>query len=543
MIGDMARRLSSPVIVGRDEELDRLRAAVARGSTGETEAVVVGGEAGVGKSRLVEELARGAESRGMLVVTGGCSALSDMPLPYAPVVAIVEALVRDVDDPELGRLLRDTGPDLARIDPGLTGRLANAVPVPMPEAMITARVFGAVRTLIERRVGERSLLVVFEDLHWADPASLDLIGYLIRSRGWPGAIVATYRSDELHRRHPLVPWLAEIARVPFMERIELRRLDRNDVEAQVGAILGRAPDAALVDELVRRADGNAFFTEELLAAVRADGTIPRATGVQQLLLARIAGLPDLARSTVEAMSVAGAPGDAVVLARVLDLPERDVEASMRAALDAQVLMEGDDGRGPAFRHALLQEAVYDSLLPTERRRYHLGFARELQAAPEPGKPVRLADVVHHSLAANDLPTAFRASIGAGEAASAAGAFVDAAQHLDRALQLFDVVPDASDVVAGGRSGLLWLAATATRYAGDPARSVGLWRRPSPPCRRTRRRLSGQRSSSASRSTPTRRSRTTSRSHRPRRRTSCSQARSPRGCEPSRSPTWPATCTP
>ena len=132
---------------------------------------------------------------------------------------------------------------------------------------------------------------MFEDLHWADPASLDLIGYLIRSRGWPGAIVATYRSDELHRRHPLVPWLAEIARVPFVERIELRRLDRSDVEAQVGAILGRAPDAALVDELLRRADGNAFFTEELLAAARVDGTIPRATGVQQLLLARIAGLP------------------------------------------------------------------------------------------------------------------------------------------------------------------------------------------------------------------------------------------------------------
>ena len=147
---------------------------------------------------------------------------------------------------------------------------------------------------------------------------------------------------------------------------------------------------------------------------------------------------------------------------------------MRVALDAQVLMEADDGRGPVFRHALMQEAVYDSLLPTERRRHHLGFARELEAAAEPGKPVRFAEIVHHSLAANDLPTAFRASIGAGVAASAAGAFVDAAQHLDRAVQLFDVVPGASDLVDGGRSGLLRLAAEATRYAGDPARSVGLW---------------------------------------------------------------------
>ena len=281
----------------------------------------------MGKTRLVEELARGAESSGMLVATGGCSALADAPLPYGPVVAVVDAFVGLRRRSELERLLGDAGPDLARIDPALTDRLANAVPVPMPASMIAARVFSAVRTLIERRARDRALLVVFEDLHWADPASLDLIGYLIRNRGWPGAIVATYRSDELHRRHPLVPWLAEIARVPFVERIELRRLDRSDVEAQVGAILGRTPDAALVDELVRRADGNARSSRRSCSPpCSRTGRSRGPPASSQPLLARIASLPDIARvRRSRRCAVAGSPGDAVVSPGCSACPSADVE--------------------------------------------------------------------------------------------------------------------------------------------------------------------------------------------------------------------------
>ncbi len=480
MIGVMARRISSPVIVGRDAELEQLRAAVARGTSGDTPTVVISGEAGVGKSRLVAELAAARAELGVRVVVGGCPAVVDTPIPYAPVVAVVEALLRDTDDGDVTVLLDGIGPDLVRLVPGIASRLADARPVNVPDAMIPGRVFDAVRTLLERASRELPLVVVFEDLHWADPASLDLIGYLARSGGWPGAIVVTYRSDELHRRHPLLPWIAEMVRVPTVERIELERLEPSDIEAQVSAILGAAPERALTDELVRRGGGNAFLTEELLASRAADGRIPRTTGVTQVLLARVDALPDGARPVVDALSVSGAPADTTTLAAVLEAPEREVEAAIRTALEAQVLAAADDGTSYGFRHALLQEAVYDDLLPGERRRYHLGFVRALQAgidrqaADRPPSAARLAQVVHHALAADDLVTALRASVAAGTAAMSAGAFVDASKHLERAVQLSEAVPDPAAIVDGGRPELLRLAAEAASFSTDPARALRLW---------------------------------------------------------------------
>ena len=480
MIGDMARRLSSPMVVGRDDELNRLRAVVARGSAGETEAVVVSGEAGVGKTRLVEELVLGAESSGMLVATGGCSALADAQLPYGPVVAVVDALVGEVDDSELERLLGDAGPDLARIDPALTDRLANAVPVPMPASMIAARVFSAVRTLIERRARDS--------------------GAPRRVRGSPLGRSGIARPDRLsdpqsrlagrHRRHlsqrraaPSTPARAvaggDRARsVRGADRAPASRPERRRGPGRRDP--GADADAALVDELVRRADGNAFFTEELLAAVQSDGTIPRATGVQQLLLARIAALPDAHGRRSRRCRFAGSPGDAA-LAPGLGIPERDVEEAMHAALDAQVLMRPTMA-GPVFRHALMQEAVYDSLLPTERRRHHLGFARA-EAAAEPGtgaarrgrpslarrKRSQLAHSGRRSAPARPRPPRARSSTRHNTSNERCSC------------STWCRMPEAVD---GGRSGLLRLAAEATRYQEIPLERWGCGRRQSPPCHRS-----------------------------------------------------------
>jgi DNA-binding CsgD family transcriptional regulator len=480
MIGVMARRISSPVIVGRDTELEQLRAAVARGTARDTPTILISGEAGVGKSRLVAELAASRAELGAQAVVGGCPAVVDTPLPYAPIVAVIEAMLRETTDEDVAPLLDGIGDDLVRLVPGITSRLADARPVNVPDAMIPGRVFDAVRRLFQRTARDRPLVVVFEDLHWADPASLDLIGYLVRNGGWPGAIIVTYRSDELHRRHPLLPWIAEILRIPTVERIELDRLPPLAIAAQVAAILGAAPGSALTDELVRRGGGNAFLTEELLASRAADGHIPRTTGVTQVLLARVDAIPDGARPVVDALSVSGAPADTLTLAAVLDTPEREVEAALRAALEAQVLAAADDGASYGFRHALLQEAVYDDLLPGERRRYHLGFVGALQAGIErlgtdqPPSAARLAQVVHHALAADDLVTALRASVAAGTAAMAAGAFVDASKHLERAVQLSETVPDPATIVSGGRPELLRLAAEAASFSTDPARAVRLW---------------------------------------------------------------------
>jgi DNA-binding CsgD family transcriptional regulator len=469
MIGQMARRISSPVIVGRDDELALLRATVERGREGEAETVLIGGEAGVGKSRLIGQLVAEAQPLGVRVIVGGCPALVDAPLPYAPVAAALERLLVDATDPDLEPLAAGIGPDLVRLLPELGPRLGGVEPVAVPESLIPGRVFDAVRTFVARAARIRPVVLVFEDLHWADASSLDLIGYLVRNADWPGAIVATYRSDELHRRHPLLPWLAEIARVPVVERIELERLTPADCAAQVEAILGEAPDAALVDEIVRRAGGNAFITEELLASRDRDGAIPRAAGIKPLLLARVALLSDPTRAVVEAMSVSPSATDATVVAAVTETSEPAVEAAIHEALDGHVILPAPDGSGYVFRHALMQEAVYDDLLPTERRRYHLGFAVALESAD------RLPEVVHHALAANDLALSLRSSIAAGIAASAAGAFVDAATNLERAVQLYESVPDAAAIVDGGRCRVLALAARAVSVSGDPERALRLWR--------------------------------------------------------------------
>ena len=434
----------------------------------------------MGKSRLVAELAASRAALGVRLVVGGCPAVVDMPLPYAPVAAIIEALLRDADDRQAATLLEGIGVDLVRLVPGLSPRLANSRPVNVPEAMIPGRVFDAVRMLLQRVAREVPLVVVFEDLHWADPASLDLVGYLVRSGGWPGAIVVTYRSDELHRRHPLLPWIAEIVRVPSVERIELERLPPSAIAAQAAAILGAAPEPALTDELVRRGGGNAFLTEELLASRSADGRIPRAAGVTQVLLARVGALPDDVRLVVDALSVSSAAADSTTVAAVLEVPEREVETAIRAALEAQVLSPADGGTGYGFRHALLQEAVYDDLLPGERRRYHLGFVGALredidsQPSDRRVSAARLAQVVHHALAADDLTTALRFSVAAGTAAMAAGAFVDASKHLERAVQLSESVADPETIVDGGRPELLRLAAEAASFSTDPARALRLW---------------------------------------------------------------------
>ena len=463
MIAAMARRISSPIIVGRTEELEALLAAAERGAAVDTETVVVRGEAGIGKSRLVLELGVEASSRGFELVVGGCPALVDSPLPFAPIVAATEAILRTRDGSAAHALLDGIGPDLVRIAPALGARFGVADPPPVPEGLIPGRVFDAVRTLLQRAAAVRPLVVVFEDLHWADPASLDLIGYLVRSRGWPGAIVLTYRSDELHRRHPLLPWIAELSRVPTVEVLELGRLGRDEVAVQAEAILGRLPEQTLVDELVQRAGGNAFITEELLASLDQAGRMPREHG-------RHAGAPrpcrDAARRrriVVEAMSVAGVGVDEATVASVIAVPELDVESALRTALDAQLivgvgrrlrvpsrLVAGGGLRRPAAERA---PPLPPGLCPVPP-----GGRRATGQAPS---AARLAEVAHHALAADDLPTG-AAGIGRRRAGghASAGAFVDASRHLERAVQLVDAVPDAGEP-RGRRAG-----------RGAPARGRG-----------------------------------------------------------------------
>ena len=405
-------------------------------------------------------------------------ALGEGGLPYVPVASLIRDLTRQLDDATLRAVLGRGAGDLTAIVPGLADRLPG-VRVASDAEWIRPAVFEAVISCLETLGSRGPVVLVFEDLHWADAASLDLIGFVIRSRRRAGTlIVATYRSDELHRRHPLLPWLAEVARLDGVGQVDLPRLGRTETVAQVTAILGSTPADSVVDRVVRRSSGNPFYVEELLASGldRTDAVSP---GLRTVLLGRLAVLEDRTRLLADAISVAAQPVVPGLLAAVLGTTAQEVEASARAAIEGHVVTVHDPATGSlGFRHALVQEAVYGELLPGERRRLHLAFAAALErdGEPEPAlRPAWWAECAHHALAADDLGGGLVATVGAGRAAFEAGAFEAARQHLERAVGLLDAVPDAQTRIADDKVTLLGLAAQAADFAGDDARSVALRR--------------------------------------------------------------------
>jgi predicted ATPase len=268
MIGGVARRVSSPVLVGRAAEVARLNAALERAAAGRPAILVVAGEAGVGKTRMVAGLLGRAGERGAVALSGGCLDVGEGVLAYAPMVEALRPLVGVLDAGELERVLGGARGELARLVPELGspdgGRPAEA---PLAPTRLFELLLGVLHRLAERG----PVLLVVEDLHWADQSIRDLLGFLVRNLRGGVALVLTYRSDELHRRHPLRPFLAELDRSGRAERLELGRLGRRELAELLAAILEEPAAPALVAEILGRSEGNPFFAEELLAA-HLDGT-------------------------------------------------------------------------------------------------------------------------------------------------------------------------------------------------------------------------------------------------------------------------------
>jgi DNA-binding CsgD family transcriptional regulator/tetratricopeptide (TPR) repeat protein len=480
----MARRLSSPVFVGRTRELETLRAAGDAAASGTAALVLVGGEAGVGKSRCVAETAHGLRERGWLVLEGGTVALGDDGLPFGPIVEALRALVRDVDPERIAAAAGPTLPELARLVPELSTVAGDdAAPTDRVEWLQT-RIFEGILRLLGR-LGEASpVLLVIEDLHWADRSTRDLLSFLARNvRDERLLLVGTFRTDELHRRHPLTSWLAEAERQPRVERIDLERFERDDLVELLAGITGGPPPQTLVESVARRSDGNAFFAEELVAAVDETGQrrehLPET--LRGVLLVNLSAAPERARRLVEIAAVAGREVDHDVLAEVCGLTEADMGSALHEAVDAQLLIVApeDDVARYRFRHALVQEAAYDELLPSERRVLHGAYARAIEARPGGGGAAaasRLVELAHHWTAAQDPTRALAAAIEAGEASRAVYAYADAARQYERAIELWDVVPVVDRPADRDLADLYDAASTAATSVGDAARAVMLARR-------------------------------------------------------------------
>ena len=478
----MPRRLVSPTLVGRAAELAVFDQAMDGAAAGTPIHQLIAGEAGVGKSRLVREVSAMASARGMRVLVGGCADIGDGGVPYGPIVEALRGLVRELGADDLEAVVGAARSDLGRLVPSLSPAAASDSAT-ATEAL-QARLLDAVLSVLQRLSERSPVLFVVEDLHWADPATRETIAFLIRQLTTDRVVlVMTFRADELHRRHPLLPWLAELDRSGRVERVELRRLEPTQTEDLLAAILGAPPATDLVEQIHWRSDGNPFFIEELLGAGEdaAGGRLPPT--LLEVLLARIVALPERAQAVIGVAAVAGRRVDHDLLARVAAMDQAELLDALRTAVGSQVLVTGSDSAGGeagdyAFRHALLQEAAYDDLLPGERQRLHRAFAEAL-AERGPGSGAiaagHWAELAYHWSAARDDRRAFEASIRAGEAAAGAFAFADARRHDERALELWPTIDDPVELAGVDRVGLLDRAAIAAWLAGDPRRSVVLRR--------------------------------------------------------------------
>lgn len=465
-IDGMSRSTHTP-FVARDEQVAQLLAAVDRAGAGEPGLVLLGADAGVGKTRLLTHTARLATGRGATVVTSHAVDLGEIGLPYLPFADALHQLAEA--DPAGAADVVAARPALRRLLPALPG---DPLPAAADEQAERLQLFDGVASVLAAagRPGA-PLVLVLEDLHWADASSRDLLRYLVaRLRSEAVLLIGSYRADDLHRRHPLRPVLAELGRHPRVERVDLPPFTADELRAFTTAVVGDPLPEDVLARVRRRSEGNAYFAEELLEARGAGTDLPGS--LADVLRARLEQLDPGVQRLVRAASAAGRRVAEPLLRAVAgagtDGPGFDV--ALRDAVAHHVLV-GEDGR-IAFRHALLAEAVYADLLPGEQVGLHRAYL--LAAAADPTLATS-AERAHHALLSHDTRLALLASRDAAREAGRVLAPAEELRHLETVLRLWGGVPEAAASLGEDRVDVLLAAAAAGARAGLGDRAVALAR--------------------------------------------------------------------
>ncbi|MCW2865718.1 MAG: transcriptional regulator, LuxR family [Actinoallomurus sp.] len=456
----------SPAFVGREAELGTLADACERARGGTPGAVLLGGEAGGGKTRLVGEFADRVRDD-VLVLVGGCLELSTAGFPYAPFTAALRQLVREAGAAEIAALMpRDGARDLARLLPEFGEPPADRDP-----DSARARLFEQMLVLLERLAERRPLVLIIEDAHWADRSTRDLVIFLLRNlRHTAVLVIITFRSDELHRNHPMRPVIAELERIEGVVRMDLPRLTRAETAAQLTGILGHVPEPRVVDMVYERSSGIPLLVEA--TADQPDCGMPQS--VRDLVLADVNRLPEPTQDLLRLASTAGVRFGHPLIAEVSGLDDTALSSALRPAVDANVLLANEEAY--AFRHALIWEAIHDDLLPGEHGRAHRRFAEALEADPSlslAGRPA--VEITMHWAKAHDHERALPAAWKAASESASAFAYAEQLQLLERVLELWDRVPDAETRIGADHVNVLRRAAQAAGACGEAERGLAFVR--------------------------------------------------------------------
>ncbi len=346
------------------------------------------------------------------------------------------------------------------------------------------RLFELVLGVLDRLARQAPLVVIVEDLQWADPSTRDLLAFLVRNlRDEAVLLVASIRTDELEPRHEVMTFLAELERAERVDRIDLERLGRDDLERLLADELGRAPDRELADRIWQRSGGNPFYAEQLLAAARETGDEALPPRLRDVVLARLAAVSPDTQAVLRVAATAGPRIDDELLATVSERPLAAVRDALREAIDRRILVPGGGTLDPhvAFRHALLQEVIRGDLFPGERARLHGRFAEALEARiddraagrPAGGPLPSAEELAYHWTAAGVERRALPVTIEAGVAAERVYAWQDAHRLYRTALVLWDRVEDPGATTSVDRTDLLVRAAETAVLTGAYRDAVAL----------------------------------------------------------------------
>ena len=437
-------------LIGRTEELARLSDIADQAVEDAAQLVLLSGEAGIGKSRLVSEFVARLGRAGWDGHIGHCIEYADRPLPFGPIVTILRSLLLD-DLADVEQLIGHHRADLRSLLPELGGDDTTGASF----AGDVDRLLDAISTTLTKASRQRPIVVGIEDIHWADAATRDLLASLVHSLGTANILlVATERSGAVSRTHPLRTWLAEQRRFPNVTSLVLRGLSRRELAEQATGILGYAPKDALVEDLVERTGGNPYFAHELLIA-HSDGVDTLPSSLAEFLTSRIERLADDERKVLQAVAVAGGGVSHTMLAAML--PELSIGAIVRSLYDASILVI--DGSDYTFWHALLRTAILNDLLPFEAEDLHRRAAEAIDADPSRGSsPSDLANLALHWGHANDPERSLVTAIEAANASAAVAAYETAAEMALQALRAWAVADTPDERTDRSRDHLLLQAA-------------------------------------------------------------------------------------